>query len=348
MLEALLTRRGGALRSCLQQCGSKQQFLRSCLRSTESTFSRPGRMFATSCRQLGMMKNRALRKALNAAQKPPSKRAPAAVPIISQKPSKPVPAALPSIPKKNQIYRSFPDTLALRQSPTLLYQASSHIGYLMGCYTLGGLCFAYSYINISTFYLHPPEEVWSAIPNFIGGLAVVMVGVGIFFLRRVSWSILGMKKIRYLQALKPARIVRTISAVPSLPKSKTPRLLLRIEAAPMIPRKQPASITVPLGDVTLLSPLYERDHKLAAVDAKDTRRRYETMRELNKTNIMTSPFRTFGFLLWKGFRGLKTLFSSEKFVFMSVKGSGVWKLNTNAAWALENGKAIDRLIKHIL
>lgn len=105
---------------------------------------------------------------------------------------------------------------------------------------------------------------------------------------------------------------------------------------------------VPPGDVTLLSPQYERDHKRATVEVKDVRRRYEEMRALCKENILASPFRFGYYLLWKVFKGFRSVFTSEKFVFMRVKGSGVWKLNTNAAWALEDGKAIDRLIKHML
>ena len=116
----------------------------------------------------------------------------------------------------------------------------------------------------------------------------------------------------------------------------------------MIPLKQPTSITVPASDVTILTPLYERDHKLGAIVVKETQLRFEKMRELNRTRIMTSPFRTMSFLIWKLFRGFRSVFSSEKFVFMRIKGKGVWKLNTNAAWALQDGKALDRLINHVL
>lgn len=170
MLEALLTRRGGALRSFFQRCEFKQQFLPSCSRGTESTMSRPRYMFSTSCRQLAAKQTRIVRKTSNS-------------------PSKPAQVVLSAIPPKTQAYTSFGDTLALRPSPTLLFQSSSHIGYLVGCYVLGGLCFGYSAINFNTFYLHPPEDVWKPIPIFICGLCAFMVGVGIFFFYRVSWSI---------------------------------------------------------------------------------------------------------------------------------------------------------------
>ena len=179
MLEALVTRRREALRSCLQHCGSKQQLLHSYFRSTESTMSRSRCLFATSCSQLAAKKTRTVQKKSNSSPKPAR-------------------VILPAIPPKTEIqsYTSFVDSLKLRQNPTLLYQSSSHLGYLIGCYMLGGFCFGYSVINFNTYYLHPPEGVWAPIPNFIGGVCLLMVGIGIFFCRRVS-SIHGVNRVRY-------------------------------------------------------------------------------------------------------------------------------------------------------
>lgn len=153
MLEALVTRRGEALRSCLRHCGSKKQLLPHCFRSTESTVSRPRCLFATSCRQLAKVKWT---------------------------------GPVKKITPKHQVYASYIDTLKLRDHPTLLYQSSSHLGYLIGCYTLGGFCFGYSIVNFKSYYLNPPEGVWAPIPKFIGCVCVLMVGIGIFFCRRVS------------------------------------------------------------------------------------------------------------------------------------------------------------------
>lgn len=98
-------------------------------------------------------------------------------------------------------------------------------------------------------------------------------------------------------------------------------------------------------DMTFLSS-YERDHKLAFDEAREIRRDYEEMRALNKESILSSPFRLGSYLLWKVFRSFRSVFSSDRFVFLRIKGKGVWKLNTQAAWALEEGKAIDKLIKY--
>ena len=39
----------------------------------------------------------------------------------------------------------------------------------------------------------------------------------------------------------------------------------------------------------------------------------------------------------------------EGFIYIQVKGrNGSWKLDKRAAWALDEGRAVDRLVKHQL
>lgn len=164
MLVALVTRRGGALRSCLQQCGSKQQFRPSSVLSTERIMSRQ-RL------QPYLVKKKKKKKKKSNSSEP----AQAALPDY-------ITPALPTYTKP----LSYADRLISHGRPTLLFQSSSITGYLLGCYTLGGVCFAYALVNFNNYYLNPPEGVWTPIPIFLGSLAVFMIGVGIFFFRRVS------------------------------------------------------------------------------------------------------------------------------------------------------------------
>lgn len=128
---------------------------------------RPRCMFSTSCaRSAGKKKLR------------PSSKNPSVT-------SKPVPT-LPQVTVKVPSYRPFAETLALRQSPTLLFQASSHLSYTIGYYGLGVFCFAWAGINFYTQYLYPPEGIGATIPVVIGGVCIFMVFVGVYFIRRVS------------------------------------------------------------------------------------------------------------------------------------------------------------------
>ena len=80
-------------------------------------------------------------------------------------------------------YKSFSDVLAARPSPTLLYQSSSPILYITGCYILSGFCFGYAGWNFYSTYLHPPEMIGYWIPIMVGGVCVAMAffGTWLFF-----------------------------------------------------------------------------------------------------------------------------------------------------------------------
>ncbi len=95
------------------------------------------------------------------------------------------------------------------------------------------------------------------------------------------------------------------------------------------------------------SRIFRNETKRSEAETAEIRRRENQKRELDRTRIMTRPFRQASYLSWKGFTKFKKLVFSEGFIYLKVKGrNGVWKLDRNAAWLLEDGKAIDRLIKY--
>lgn len=83
-------------------------------------------------------------------------------------------------------YKPFAVALAQRASPALLYQASSQTVYMMGCYGIAVICFAWS--SYYFFWLrHYPPKGFSVILIFCLNLSYAMVaGLGLFFLMRVS------------------------------------------------------------------------------------------------------------------------------------------------------------------
>lgn len=100
------------------------------------------------------------------------------------------------------------------------------------------------------------------------------------------------------------------------------------------------------SDVEASDRIYGREAKRSEAEMAEIRRRQDHMRELDRTRIMTRPFRQARYLSWKGFIGFRKFVGSENFIYLRIKGkNGVWKLDRNAAWLLEDGKAIDRLIK---
>lgn len=83
-------------------------------------------------------------------------------------------------------YKPFAVALAQRASSILLYQASSQKVYMIGCYGIAVICFAWS--SYYFFWLrHYPPKGFSVILIFCLNLSYAMVaGLGLFFLMRVS------------------------------------------------------------------------------------------------------------------------------------------------------------------
>ena len=88
--------------------------------------------------------------------------------------------------KGSNSYKSYADTLALRSSPTLLYQAPSPTSYIAGCFLLGGFCFTWAAINFYSQYLYPADGTPAWVPVFVGGVCVAMTCFG-------TWTILGVR-----------------------------------------------------------------------------------------------------------------------------------------------------------
>ena len=81
-------------------------------------------------------------------------------------------------------YLSYAETLGLRRSPTLLYQAPSHTLYALGSYGFALFCFSYAGYNFHAHYLHPPPGLSAWVPVAFGGVCVGMACLG-------TWLVLG-------------------------------------------------------------------------------------------------------------------------------------------------------------
>ena len=143
-------------------------------------------------------------------------------------------------------------------------------------------------------------------------------------------------------------MVRAISCLPSAKSGPGSRsLLLQIERTPMLPFKQRKLVTVPPGDVTMSSHIFNNDpkQKLEATIAEITWRE-ERLRAFAKTNLLMLPFRQAEYWMWRGFVGIRRAFTTEGFHLLHVRGNNrAWKMDKDPAWALDNGKALDKLVK---
>ena len=142
-------------------------------------------------------------------------------------------------------------------------------------------------------------------------------------------------------------MVQRISSLPSPSSAKSNILLLRIERTPLIPHRKPRVTTVPHTDVTVSSKLFDNDSERNIQAAlADLNHRQKKLAAFAKTHLMTLPFRQAGYWIWRGCVGLKRAYTSEGFLYLHLKGNNrVWKMDRDPAWALDDGKALDRLVK---
>ena len=144
-------------------------------------------------------------------------------------------------------------------------------------------------------------------------------------------------------------MVRVITCLPSSAKSGlgSRSLLLQIERTPILPFKRRKLVIVPPSDVTISSPLFNNDaeQKMEATIA-GIARRDERLRAFAQTNLLTLPFRQAGYWMWRGIMGIRSVFTKGGFHYLHVRGKNrVWKLDKDPAWALDDGKALDKLVR---
>ncbi|KAL8733836.1 MAG: hypothetical protein Q9166_001824 [cf. Caloplaca sp. 2 TL-2023] len=144
----------------------------------------------------------------------------------------------------------------------------------------------------------------------------------------------------------PFRIIQTIQAVPTMLKD-TQTLQLQIESTRMFPGMKPKTVSAPVNDIKLSRSLFQERSNGDSFSVLEARRiEAEKIRKLTQGNFLLLPIRQLGFHLSKGFRGVKELFTKNPFIYLRVKGfNSSWKLDHDAGWALEEGRAIDRIVK---
>jgi hypothetical protein len=244
---------------------------------------------------------------------------------IPSKPLKPTPSAPGT-------YASFADTLAAKPNPTPLYLAPSHTLYIVSAYLSSAFCLSYSAYNYYSHVAYPPAGLAPWIPYAFGGICFLMAGFG-------GWMLLA-----------PARLVRTITAIPiaSATKHGAPGLELKVELRKMfpLPGMPPRILTARPGDLTLDSPVYYPPPRAptALEKLQLLRKAEEAQRVEREASLLLAPFRHASQAVYKGMKGFQRTWSREGFLKLGVKGQ-VYKLDVTGGWAAEEGRALDRLCK---
>lgn len=138
------------------------------------------------------------------------------------------------------------------------------------------------------------------------------------------------------------RLVSSITAQPT----KHGSLLLKIDSAAMFPGFRPRPVVVPYTNVSLSSQLLKPAVKLSPAERAEIYRRQAHMRKIERSRILTLPFRQASYWIWRGFQVLKRAVFKEGYIYLRVKcKNGTWKVDKVPAWAAEDGRVLDRLVK---
>jgi hypothetical protein len=237
-------------------------------------------------------------------------------------------------------YQSYASKLAQLSRPTLLYQAPSHTGFIISSYTAGALCITYAVVTFWGSYLYAPSGLAAWIAPAYGGVCIAMVALG-------GYLILG-----------PTRVVNNITAIPTaLLKNPGARSqasagadltvevrLRKMFPVPFFPARK---LYVRADEISLPLPLAPVDTTMSAAARKAQARleAYERQqeREYERSHIMTAPFRHASQAFYNLFASLRRAWTRDGFMKLKVKGQ-VYKLDITGGWALDGGRALDRLV----
>ncbi|KAL2074512.1 hypothetical protein VTL71DRAFT_8290 [Oculimacula yallundae] len=237
-------------------------------------------------------------------------------------------------------YKSYATSLAERTYPTQLYEAPSHTMYMLTCYGTAGFCFTYATISFWSNYILAPPDLATWVPIAMGGISFMMACLG-------GWVVLG-----------PARLVKSIVAIPrslnvvkgSLAKSGGPELQIEVELKKMfpVPFFPGRKFLVPPEDIELMHRFVPVNKRLSLQESKERAVMEKTARqreiEYERNHIMTLPFRRMSQALFMMFVALKRVWTREGMMKMKIKNQS-YKVDISSGWALEGGRALDRLVK---
>ncbi|KAK1768603.1 hypothetical protein QBC33DRAFT_607256 [Phialemonium atrogriseum] len=274
---------------------------------------------------------------------------------------------------------SYADMLSSKGHPTLLYEAPSHFWLRLSCFGAGAFCISYTVVQYWTVYLHPPAGLSWWVPHAYGVVCMFMAGMGVYFAASAGGIV---RRIRAVPAVvaqasssatataaragKPrpatAAIRATATAATATATATTtppPPLLLEVSTSRAVPFFPDKTTRVAPGEVKL-------SFRLAAMLAgqrtdagppssqssaaerlramRSEQEAAERARKYEMDHLMTAPFRHAGRAAAASWAGVKRGLSREGFAKIRV-GPVQYKFDVGGGgWALDEGKALDRIV----
>ncbi|KAK0669623.1 hypothetical protein QBC41DRAFT_364561 [Cercophora samala] len=275
-------------------------------------------------------------------------RPPVSLPVKQPAPTPAKPSISPLLASTRTVPSSYANLIA--QKPrTLLYESPSHLWFRIGCFSSGIFCVSYSVYHYWTIQLHPPEGLAWWIPHAYGVICLAMAAMATYFV------------------MGTGRIIKTISAVSSSsstlvkaaakPSGQGP-LYIEVTTQRMFPFLKPKKKLYMPNEVELpfrMASMFEYNKKIGvpmeeplsmAEQVRKQRAAIEAAkkeREYTMNHLLTAPFRDAKKAFKGVWPGIVRSFSREGFTKINIGGQ-TYKLDTMGGWALDGGRAMDRLL----
>lgn len=248
---------------------------------------------------------------------------------------------------------TYAEQLALK-GRTILYESPSHFWFRAGCFSSAAFCVSYTVYQYWAVILHPPEGLMWWIPHAFGAILVFMAGMGAYFVMGAG------RIVRSIEAVPAAAVAAKQLAKSKAATSQTP-IYIEVATRRMVPFMGPKKTLLLPEEVQLPFRMYsvfagtgahdpaaqgqQRPTSLAervraeraARDAKIAERKYQM------DHILTAPFRDAGKAFGTAWRGIQRSFNREGFAKIQL-GKQEYKLDVTGGWALDDGRAMDRLL----
>ena len=240
-----------------------------------------------------------------------------------------------------------------RDAPALLYRAPSPAAYVVGCYLLGGACFAYAAKYFRDVIYRRPAGLKQWVVNMFWVILIFVVGFGTFVVRKVRLPPFRRGVLVTLECagkLTPGyqsyRLVQSVSVVPTPIGAGKKVLRLHVESFRMLPGVRPAPVVAACEDVTVTGRFY-RHPKPETEEERLYREFLEAeQRQWERDHIFTLPFRQAWDKVKRAYWFVRGLFDDTGFIVLRVNGRrGKWKMYEKPAWVLDEGRPFDAITK---
>ncbi|KAK4106773.1 hypothetical protein N658DRAFT_491399 [Parathielavia hyrcaniae] len=297
------------------------------------------------------------------APRPPAPKPPAA--SAAPKTSSPILGATAAATAQAARPATYAEQLALK-GRTLLYESPSHFWFRAGCFSSATFCVSYTVYQYWTVILNPPEGLMWWIPHAFGAILVFMAGMGAYFVMGAG------RIVRSIEAV-PAAAVAASKRIATAGASHTPPIYIEVATRRFVPFMPPKKTLLLPDEVLLPFRMYSvfagsgSAAAAAAAAATAAQASHENLahkpmslaervrverasreariaeRKYTMDHLLTAPFRDAGKAFGTAWRGIRRSFNREGFARIQL-GKQEFKLDVTGGWALDDGRAMDRLL----